>query len=132
MSTSLQRAHREPARPRPIQSVVGNTTQKVATAMIVLGAADFAVALTRGAAAIAWPAYLVNLLFFLGVAQGAVAASAGFYLTQAKWGGSTPYRLGEGFAPFLWGGFFFFLDFTSAAPRFSRGLLIQSRRKPPG
>ncbi len=108
MSTSLQRAHREPARPRPIQSVVGNTTQKVATAMIVLGAADFAVALTRGAGAIAWQAYLVNLLFFLGVAQGAVAASAGFYLTQAKWGGSTPYRLGEAFAPFLWVGFFLF------------------------
>ena len=62
----------------------------------------------RGGAAIAWQAYLVNLLFFLGVAQGALVASAAFYLTQAKWGGSTPYRLGEAFAPFLWVGFFLF------------------------
>ncbi len=76
--------------------------------MIVLGAAEFVVALSRGASAIAWQAYLVNLLFFLGVAQGAVVASAAFYLTQAKWGGSTPYRLGEAFAPFLWVGFFLF------------------------
>ena len=48
------------------------------------------------------------MLFFLGVAQGALVASASFYLTQAKWGGSTPYRLGEAFAPFLWVGFFLF------------------------
>src|SRR5208337_2609554 len=42
------------------------------------------------------------------IVLGAVAASASFYLTQAKWGGSTPYRLGEAFAPFLWVGFFLF------------------------
>ena len=76
--------------------------------MIVLGAIAFGLALMRGGAAIAWQAYLVNLLFFLGVAQGALVASAAFYLTQAKWGGSTPYRLGEAFAPFLWVGFFLF------------------------
>ena len=76
--------------------------------MIVVGAIAFVLALMRGGAAIAWQAYLVNLLFFLGVAQGALVASAAFYLTQAKWGGSTPYRLGEAFAPFLWVGFFLF------------------------
>src|SRR5271156_7146517 len=110
MSSNPQQAHRECAatKPRPVESVVGNTMQKVATAMIVLGAAEFVVALTRGASAIAWQAYLVNLLFFLGVAQGGVVASAAFYLTQAKWGGSTPYRLGEAFAPFLWVGVFLF------------------------
>ena len=69
MSSNLQQAHRERAatKPRPVESIVGNTMQKVATAMIVLGAAEFVVALSRGASAIAWQAYLVNLLFFLGV-----------------------------------------------------------------
>jgi hypothetical protein len=76
--------------------------------MIALGAIAFVIAILRGDVATAWEAYLVNLLFFLGVAQGAVVASAAFYLTQAKWGGSTPYRLGEAFAPFLWVGFFLF------------------------
>jgi hypothetical protein len=110
MSSNPQAARRERAamKPRPVESIAGNTIQKAASAMIVLGAAEFVVALSRGSAAIAWEAYLVNLLFFLGVAQGAVVASAAFYLTQGKWGGSTPYRLGEAFAPFLWVGFFLF------------------------
>ena len=110
MSTNLQSARRERAamKPQPVESVAGTTMQTVAGAMIVLGAIAFVLALLRGGAAIAWEAYLVNLLFFLGVAQGALVASAAFYLTQAKWGGSTPYRLGEAFAPFLWVGFFLF------------------------
>ncbi|MGC2276966.1 MAG: hypothetical protein WA571_13215, partial [Candidatus Binatus sp.] len=94
--------------PQAVDSVAGTTMQSIAGAMIAVGAIAFVFALLRGAAAIAWEAYLVNLLFFLGVAQGAVVASAAFYLTQAKWGGSTPYRLGEAFAPFLWVGFFLF------------------------
>jgi hypothetical protein len=110
MSTSLQEARREHTaiKPTPVESVAGATMQIVAVAMIVVGAIAFVLALMRGGASIAWEAYLVNLLFFLGVAQGALVASAAFYLTQAKWGGSTPYRLGEAFAPFLWVGFFLF------------------------
>src|ERR1700719_792435 len=110
MSTSLQQARleREAMKPQPVSSVAGATTQTLAGAMIVVGAIAFVLALMHGGAAIAWQAYLVNLLFFLGVAQGALVASAAFYLTQAKWGGSTPYRLGEAFAPFLWVGFFLF------------------------
>jgi hypothetical protein len=110
MSTNPQTAHRAraDAKPQPVESVAGTTIQAVGFVMIVIGAIAFAFALTRGGAAIAWQAYLVNLLFFLGVAQGALVASAAFYLTQAKWGGSTPYRLGEAFAPFLWVGFFLF------------------------
>jgi hypothetical protein len=110
MSTSLQQARQERAamKPQAVESVAGATMLAVGVAMIALGAIAFAVALSRGAAAIAWQAYLVNLLFFLGVAQGALVASAAFYLTQAKWGGSTPYRLAEAFAPFLWVGFFLF------------------------
>lgn len=110
MSVNSQSARRErtPIKPRAVESIVGATMQTVAGAMIAVGAIVFAFALIRGAAEIAWQAYLVNLLFFLGVAQGAVVASAAFYLTQAKWGGSTPYRLAEAFAPFLWVGFFLF------------------------
>src|SRR3984957_2941488 len=110
MSTSLQQARqeREAMKPTPVESVAGATMQIVGGAMIVVGAIAFVLALLHGNAAVAWQAYLVNLLFFLGVAQGALVASAAFYLTQAKWGGSTPYRLGEAFAPFLWVGFFLF------------------------
>src|ERR1700690_1641934 len=109
MSTNLQHArHERAAKPQAAEWVAGAPMQTVAGAMIVVGAIAFVFALVRGAAAIAWQAYLVNLLFFLGVAQGALVASAAFYLTQAKWGGSTPYRLGEGFRPFLWVGFFLF------------------------
>jgi hypothetical protein len=110
MSTSLQEARleREAMKPQPVESVAGATMRTLAGAMIVVGAIAFVLALMGGDAAIAWQVYLVNLLFFLGVAQGALVASAAFYLTQAKWGGSTPYRLGEAFAPFLWVGFFLF------------------------
>jgi hypothetical protein len=110
MSTSLQQARheRETKKPQPVESVAGATMRTLAGAMTVVGAIAFALAVMGGDAAIAWQAYLVNLLFFLGVAQGALVASAAFYLTQAKWGGSTPYRLGEAFAPFLWVGFFLF------------------------
>src|SRR3984957_1659835 len=110
MSTNLQMARRERAvmKPQPVESVAGATMRTIAGAMILVGAIAFMLALFHGGAAIAWQAYLVNLLFFLGVAQGALVASAAFYLTQAKWGGSTPYRLGGGFGPFLWVGFFLF------------------------
>src|SRR5260370_6043417 len=106
MSTNLQQARhdRTQTKPQPVESVAGATLRAVGSAMIALGAIAFVLALMRGAAAIAWQAYLVNLLFFLGVAQGSLVASAAFYLTQAKWGGSTPYRLRGAFAPFLWVG----------------------------
>jgi len=124
MSTSLQQARRERAatKPQVVESVAGATMRAVGAVMIAVGAIAFVFALMRGGAAIAWQAYLVNLLFFLGVAQGAVVASAAFYLTQAKWGGSTPYRLGEAFAPFLWVGFFsFFRVVFRARANFSVG-----------
>jgi hypothetical protein len=109
MSTPLRAVRGDRASAvHPVESVAGATMQLAAGAMIALGAIAFVIALLRDDAATAWEAYLVNLLFFLGIAQGAVVASAAFYLTQAKWGGSTPYRLGEAFAPFLWVGVFLF------------------------
>jgi hypothetical protein len=109
MSTPLRAVRGDRASAvHPVESVAGAKMQLAAGAMIALGAIAFVIAMLRGDAATAWEAYLVNLLFFLGIAQGAVVASAAFYLTQAKWGGSTPYRLGEAFAPFLWFGVFLF------------------------
>src|SRR6266403_2196915 len=107
MSTTLRAVRdNDAAAVRPVEAVAGTTTTSVAGLLVALGAIAFVLAILRGGATTAWQAYLVNLLFFLGVAQGALVASAAFYLTQAKWGGSTPYRLGEAFAPFLWVGFF--------------------------
>jgi hypothetical protein len=109
MSTTLRAVRgNDAANVRPVESVAGATMIAAAGVLAVLGAIAFVVAILRGSAATAWEAYLVNLLFFLGIAQGAMVASAAFYLTQAKWGGSTPYRLGEAFAPFLWVGCFLF------------------------
>src|SRR5258708_19666859 len=92
MSTSLQEARleREAMKPTPIESVAGATMRTLAGAMIVVGAIAFALALMRGEAAIAWQAYLVNLLFFLGVAQGALVPSSSFYPPQPKWPAPTP------------------------------------------
>jgi hypothetical protein len=118
MSTTLRAVRdNDTAAVRPVESVAGTTLTAVGGLLAALGAIAFVAAILRGGAATAWEAYLVNLLFFLGIAQGAMVASAAFYLTQAKWGGSTPYRLGEAFTPFLWVGFllFFGLYFGRAA-----------------
>jgi hypothetical protein len=76
--------------------------------LVAAGAAAFAVALARGAALRAWEAFLVNLLFWLGVAQGGVIVSASLYLTNARWGGARLYRLAEAFAGFVPVGFVLF------------------------
>ncbi|MGC1189910.1 MAG: hypothetical protein WA861_04940, partial [Candidatus Binatus sp.] len=74
MSSNPQAVHREhaAAKPQAVESVAGTTMQAVGVVMIAIGAIAFVLALIHGAAAVAWEAYLVNLLFFLGVAQGAV------------------------------------------------------------
>lgn len=107
-SAEVARARDRVESARPVEAVFGTTTIAVGALMTVVGAITFAVALARGDGAVAWQAYLVSLLWLLGIAQGGVVASASFYLTQAKWGGSTPYRLGEAFAPFVVAGFFLF------------------------
>jgi hypothetical protein len=70
-------------------------------ALVLVGVAAFLVALARGAGLRAWEAFLVNLVFWLGVAQGGVVISASLYLTEARWGGAGLYRLAEAFAGFL-------------------------------
>lgn len=76
--------------------------------LAIAGGAVFSIAVTRGMALRAWEAFLVNLLFWLGVAQGGVVVSASLYLTQARWGGASVYRLAESFAGFLPLGFLLF------------------------
>lgn len=80
----------------------------VSVLLLVAGLVGFFVAFMQGASARAWQAFLVNLLFWMGLAQGGVVASAAFYLTQARWAGSTTYRLAEAFAGFLPIGFVLF------------------------
>jgi hypothetical protein len=80
----------------------------IAYVLIALGLIAFAIAATHGLAQRAWEVFLVNLLFWLGVAQGGVVASAAFYLTQGRWAGRAHYRLAEAFSGFLIPGFILF------------------------
>jgi hypothetical protein len=88
--------------------VVGLKTTVVGAILVVLGIIGFALGLARGEGLTVWGAYLVNLLFFLSVAQGGVIVAASYYLAQGRWAGTTQYRLAETFAPFLWLGFVLF------------------------
>jgi hypothetical protein len=89
---------------RPIRESVqlnwGRLTT-IATVLIVIGAVGLFGGLAAGAPQRVWLAWLVNLLFFMGIAQGGVIVSAGFYLTQGRWAGSTHFRLAECFWRFL-------------------------------
>jgi hypothetical protein len=102
-----------PAEPATKNGGQVNTLQRqtfvgISAIAVVAGVLAFGVGLTDGGAVRAWQAFLVNLLFFLGIAQGGVVVSASFYLTQARWGGAGLYRLAESFAGFLPLGFLLF------------------------
>lgn len=84
------------------------TIMTICALLVLAGVVGFAVGLTNGAALRAWEVFLVNLLFWLGIAQGGIVVSASLYLTQARWGGASVYRLAEGFAGFLPVGFLLF------------------------
>src|SRR4029077_3879127 len=68
---------------------------------VALGIAGFVLAMATGSAQSVWEAFLVNLLFWMGTAQGGICVSASFYLTNARWGGAGQYRLAEAFVYFL-------------------------------
>ncbi len=89
-------------------AVVGVKTTVVGVILAVLGLIGFAAGLARGEALTVWGGYLVNLLFFLSVAQGAVMVSVSYYLAQGRWAGTTQFRLAEAYAPFLWVGLVLF------------------------
>jgi hypothetical protein len=68
---------------------------------VIIGVVAFALAMADGSAPRVWQVFLVNLLFWMGIAQGGVIVSASFYLTNARWGGVGQYRLAEAFVGFL-------------------------------
>jgi hypothetical protein len=68
---------------------------------LIVGVAGFGVAMATGGSQRVWEVFLVNLLFWMGIAQGGVCVSASFYLTNARWGGIGQYRLAEAFVGFL-------------------------------
>ncbi len=79
----------------------GNATIAILIVAVALGVAGFLLAMATGSAQRVWEAFLVNLLFWMGIAQGGIAVSASFYLTNARWGGVGQYRLAEAFVAFL-------------------------------
>jgi hypothetical protein len=74
----------------------------------LIGAAVFVIGVLGAWPLRAWEAFLVNLLFWSGLAQGGVVMSAGLYLCDARWGGKGLYRLAEAAAGFLPVSFFLF------------------------
>jgi len=69
--------------------------------LTLIGVAGFIAGVMTETEPHAWEAFLVNFLFFFGVAQGGVMISGAFYLTQARWGGPGAYRLAESFYFFI-------------------------------
>jgi hypothetical protein len=69
--------------------------------LVAIGVVGFIAGVMTETEPHAWEAFLVNFLFFFGVAQGGVMISGAFYLTQARWGGPGAYRLAESFYFFI-------------------------------
>jgi hypothetical protein len=88
--------------------IAGAAFKGLMVALVALGIIGFVAGLASGRADHVWQAYLVNLLVWLGIAQGGVVLSAAFYLTQGRWAGTTQFRLAEAFAGFVPLGFVLF------------------------
>jgi hypothetical protein len=90
------------AAPAPSPAPIATAALRgVLGAMVIIGVIAFFAALSRGEAARAWQAYLVNFLFWFGVAEGGVVACAAFYLTQGRWAGTMHFRLAESWSLFV-------------------------------
>jgi hypothetical protein len=74
----------------------------------VAGAVTFTLALLGGQPRRAWQAWLINFLFFTGIAQSGVAFSAAYRITKGKWGDAYR-RMGESLCFFLPVSFLLFL-----------------------
>lgn len=84
------------------------TFTAVSVLLVAVGIIAFVVGLREGVQSRVWQVYLVNLLYFTGIAQGAIVLAAICYLTQGRWGGLALYRLAEAFFWFLPLGFVLF------------------------
>ncbi len=82
-----------------IQPVIPRRLTWIFVALVAIGIATFLASLqlnpTEG-----WQAYLINFLFWTGIAQGAVVFAAIYHVVGAKWG-ATVSRLAEGAAAYL-------------------------------
>src|ERR1700730_5857888 len=105
MMSAQAEASATPKAPELIPGATGIRTPialvVVLGALTLIGVAGFVIGVTTETEPHAWQAFLVNFLFFLGVAQGGVMVSGAFYLTQARWGGPGAYRLAESFYLFV-------------------------------
>jgi hypothetical protein len=78
--------------------------------LAAVGIVGFIVALGLGDDDRVWQSYLVALLFFLGVAQGGILLSCGYYLVQGRWTRNAVHmRVAEAGWPFLLLGIVLFL-----------------------
>lgn len=116
MSAQPERAAKPPKAPETIPGAEVRVSPALIGVLIiltVLGVVGFVAGLLTGNQDHVWRAYLVNFVFWLGIAEGGIAISAAFYLTQGRWGGPGAYRLAESFYLFIplafvlfWGLFF--------------------------
>ncbi len=97
--TSLGAAAVRPLRPQVQLSWQPLTN--LAILLLAVGVIGFFAALNANLGDRVWQTWLVNLLFFMGIAQAGVVASCAFYLTQARWAGTCHYRLAEAFWIFI-------------------------------
>src|SRR5260370_40693554 len=86
---------------RPQVQLSWQPLTNLAFLLVAIGVIGFIVALSANQADRVWPALLVNLLFFMGIAQAGVVASCAFYLTQERWAGTCHCRLAEAFLIFM-------------------------------
>ncbi len=96
---------------RPLRQPVQlpwQTLTTISVLLVIAGAIAFFVGLHEGVQSRVWESYLVNLLYFLGIAQSGIVLAATFYLTQGRWAGAGQYRIAEAFFWFLPVGFVLF------------------------
>jgi hypothetical protein len=74
--------------------------ERVCQLLLLAGLATFAVALATGRSERAWQAYLLNFLFWTGIAQCGVVFSAAYRVSKGQWGDAFR-RMGESLSFFL-------------------------------
>ena len=73
----------------------------IATTLVILGIAAFGGMMATGHSRHAWQSYLVNLIFFLGIAQAGVVWAAVCRTARGHRWGSSLVRYGEALSAFL-------------------------------
>ncbi len=74
--------------------------RRVCQALLAAGVITFVVSLAAGAQERAWQAFLLNFLFWTGIAQAGVVFSAAYQVSNGRWGDAFR-RMGESMAWFL-------------------------------